>query len=95
MVCASDDLIAYATAGSEGTRMPRVSWEYLSRWQVRLPDAGAIANLQRVVAPLLQAGSHLTVESRALASLRSLLLPKLLSGELRVRAAEKLVEETV
>ena len=32
-------------------------------------------------------------ESRTLATLRDTLLPKLISGELRVRAAERLIED--
>jgi hypothetical protein len=36
---------------------------------------------------------HTIVECRALAALRDALLPRLLSGELRVNMAEKLVED--
>lgn len=39
--------------------------------------------------------SALCAESANLATLRDTLLPRLISGELRIRAAEKLVEETV
>jgi len=35
------------------------------------------------------------LETRTLASLREMLLPKLLSGEVRVGQAEKLVEQAV
>ena len=93
-VCASDEVIDYATAGSEGTRMPRVSWDYLSRYEVRLPASAGRRKLQERMAPLLDFGMQLTAESRILANLRDTLLPKLLSGELRVRDAESLVETT-
>jgi len=94
-VCASDEVIDYATAGSEGTRMPRVSWDYLSRLELPMPDHDQRIALQAEVAPLLELGMALSSEARRLAALRDALLPKLLSGELRVRDAEQLVEEVV
>lgn len=94
-VCASDEVIDYATAGSEGTRMPRVSWDYLSRLELPMPDYDQRIALQAEVAPLLELGMALSSEARRLAALRDALLPKLLSGELRVRDAEQLVEEVV
>ena len=39
--------------------------------------------------------SAMVAESRTLEKLRDALLPKLMSGELRVRDAEKLVEDVV
>ena len=38
---------------------------------------------------------ELLLESRTLASLRDLLLPKLISGELRIKDGERLMERTV
>jgi type I restriction enzyme S subunit len=45
--------------------------------------------------PLRQRQWASLVENRSLAALRDALLPKLMSGELRVRDAEKQVEEVV
>jgi type I restriction enzyme S subunit len=94
-VCASDEVIDYASAGSEGTRMPRVSWDYLSRFEVPVPDPDRRQALQAQVSPLLELGISLTVESDRLAAVRDALLPRLLSGELRVRDAESIVGEAV
>jgi type I restriction enzyme S subunit len=44
-----------------------------------------------IVAPLDNRGDHATEESRTLATLRSTLLPKLVSGELRVKDAERFI----
>jgi type I restriction enzyme S subunit len=44
------------------------------------------------VAPFLNAVFQNSRQSRTLTGLRDALLPKLLSGELRIRDAEKLVE---
>jgi len=92
-VLASDEVIEYASAGSEGTRMPRVSWDYLSRYEVAVPSFRQ--ELQTRIAPLLELGMKLTNESEAVATLRDTLLPKLVSGELRVRDAEDFVSEAV
>lgn len=94
-VCASDEVIEYASAGSEGTRMPRVSWEYLARYTVPLPGPQGRQRLEALIAPLLELGMGLTVESDSLIALRDTLLPKLMSGELRVRDAERVVEDTL
>ena len=94
-VCASDDVIEYASAGSEGTRMPRVSWEYLARYEVPLPGPQGRQRLEARIAPLLEFGVGLTVESDSLIDLRDALLPNLMSGELRVRDAEHLIEDAV
>jgi len=95
VVCASDEVVDYASRGSEGTRMPRVSWDYLSRFRVPLPADADLVGLDRRIAPLLHLGTHLPPESIALARLRDTLLPKLVSGELGVRDAESLVEAVV
>ena len=44
------------------------------------------------VEPLLSKQALVTTESKTLTTLRDTLLPKLISGELRVKAAEKIVE---
>jgi type I restriction enzyme S subunit len=95
VVCASDEVVDYASRGSEGTRMPRVSWDYLSRFRVPLPADADLVGLDRRIAPLFHLGIHLPLESIALARLRDTLLPKLVSGELGVRDAESLVEAVV
>lgn len=88
----SDALFEYATNGSAGTRMPRVSWDYLSKWVVSMPAEECLGELSAITTPLIQLGSQLCRESPALASLRDTLLPELLSGRLRIPEAEELVE---
>jgi type I restriction enzyme S subunit len=95
IICSSDEVINYASSGSHGTRMPRVSWDYLSAWQCPMPDEDTVQTIQQLVEPMLQQAVHLTHESILLAQLRDALLPKLLSGELRVHNAESLVKAAV
>jgi type I restriction enzyme, S subunit len=57
-----------------------------------VPPQSVIATFDCVAQALLQRNHHSSVENAALADLRDRLLPKLLSGEVRVRDAEKVVE---
>ncbi len=90
VVCASDDVIAYASSAPEGTRMPRVSWDFLGRWRVRIPEEDDMRRLEATLRPLLALGGQLMGESATLAATRDALLPRLLSGELRPRVARHL-----
>ena len=57
-----------------------------------VPPPPVLDAFKKQVAPLYQRIVSNLQESRTLAALRDALLPKLLSGELRVPAAAKLVE---
>jgi type I restriction enzyme S subunit len=87
----SDEFVEHTNAGSTGTKMPRTSWPEMARYAIALPPesvAGALTEwLQRSVERII-AGIH---ESRTLAAVRDALLPKLISGELRVRDADKFI----
>ncbi|MCS6997659.1 MAG: restriction endonuclease subunit S, partial [Casimicrobiaceae bacterium] len=79
-----DAFIEHTNALSTGTKMPRTSWADMSRYPVALPSNALVQALDSVVRPLVDrivAGVH---QSRALAALRDTLLPKLISGKLRV-----------
>jgi type I restriction enzyme, S subunit len=51
--------------------------------------------LNRIAEPLFQVAYHNTRQSQTLETLRDILLPMLLSGELRVKDAERLIGATV
>jgi type I restriction enzyme S subunit len=53
---------------------------------------GLIDSFEETVGPLFGRIHSNLEESRTLAQIRDLLLPKLMSGEIRLREAEKLVE---
>lgn len=93
LVClaSSTEFVEYASAAAEGTRMPRVSWNYLGRYALPLPPlwlADQFTSLARPLFDKIVAGVH---ESRTLAALRDALLPQLLSGAIRLRDAERVV----
>ena len=76
--------------GSSGRQ--RVPAESLSHYLVPTPTRDVAERFRQFVEPLFSRASRSARESRALAALRDTLLPKLISGELRVKDAEDLVE---
>lgn len=81
----SAEFVDYTNAGSTGTKMPRTSWAEMARYRIVRPDA-LIADVftERVGALVsrLLASIH---ESRTLTAVRDTLLPKLVSGQLRIQ----------
>jgi type I restriction enzyme S subunit len=84
------DFAIQAMNGSSGRQ--RVPSESLSHYLLAMPNAELAAFFGQVVKPLFNRASMSARESRTLAALRDTLLPKLLSGELRVKDAEKIAE---
>ncbi|MGA2279872.1 MAG: type I restriction endonuclease subunit S [Verrucomicrobiota bacterium] len=71
-----------------------LGFEAITRCKVALPPEILVAKFSELIQPLIGRIIANIDESRTLAALRDALLPKLLSGELRVLAAVKLVEAT-
>jgi len=70
---------------ADGGAYPAVRPEIIGAMQVALPnEPGILDAFHRICAPLLVRAESNRAESRTLATLRDTLLPKLLSGELRV-----------
>ncbi len=85
--------VEYTNAGSTGTKMPRTSWGDMARYEVVLPPEPIVAALTDLVQPLVERAIAAIHESRTLAALRDALLPKLISGEIRVKDAEPFLKE--
>ena len=88
----SDHFVTYTDQTSAGTRMPRTSWKIMSQYVICMPPSELVTAYQEAVQPLLDkivVGIH---SNTSLASLRDTLLPKLLSGQIRVSQAERVVE---
>ncbi|MEN9666066.1 MAG: hypothetical protein RLZZ326_2429 [Planctomycetota bacterium] len=79
--------------GSSGRQ--RVPVEALGHFRVASPPSEIALRFGRNVSPLFHHARLLADEIVTLATLRDTLLPKLLSGEVRVPEAEKAVEEAV
>jgi type I restriction enzyme S subunit len=78
-------------AADKATTMGHVKRSHLSEWPLAIPGPGLLEVANELIEPLYL-GIHLNERTNfTLATLRDTLLPKLMSGELRVRDAEKLV----
>ena len=92
-VISSDAFVEHTNSGSSGTRMPRTNWSDMAAYEMPLPPAAVSAEFEAIVKPWrdrIVAGIH---ENQSLAALRDSLLPRLMSGELRVGDARAQVEE--
>ena len=91
----SVEFVNYTDAASTGTKMPRTNWKDISKFKVALPPESLAEKFTEQINPLIDRIIANINESRTLATLRDTLLPKLLSGELRIPEAEKMVEGVV
>lgn len=78
---------------ADGGAYPAVRPEVVASQPLVVPSPAVLDAFSSFVSPLLERFAQAEVESGTLGELRDYLLPKLLSGEVRVRDAEKLVGE--
>jgi type I restriction enzyme S subunit len=71
----------------------RLATDLISNVLVRLPDPSLQAVTCNRLTHLVALGARCRSENRTLTELRDTLLPKLMSGEIRVRDAERIVED--
>jgi type I restriction enzyme S subunit len=93
MTISSDDFVAYTDMSSTGTKMPRTNWSDMSGYQMTIPPPVVAAAFNSLVYPFVAKIQENILRSIKLAGIRDTLLPKLISGELRMKDAEKIVEE--
>ena len=87
----SDAIIQHCDRTSTGTKMPRTNWNDLARFVVAIPQREVAEAFTKQFKPIIDRIHQGIQESRTLAALRDALLPKLISGELRVPDAERIV----
>ncbi|MFI0877889.1 restriction endonuclease subunit S [Streptomyces parvus] len=80
---------------SNGSTFLELSRKNFKAMQIRLPERSEIEGFAQKVAPLHASAAQFSKENRTLATLRDTLLPQLMSGRLRVKDAEKIVEDQV
>jgi type I restriction enzyme, S subunit len=85
-------VFATLTTGTSGSHQ-RVKPESLLELDWVVPSEPVIERFTSLTIPLLKRISENLQESKTLTALRDTLLPKLISGELRVKDADRLVEE--
>ena len=89
----SAEFVEYTNAGSTGTKMPRTSWAEMARYKIVLPPQAVARAFTERLQPFVDRIIAAVHESRTLAALRDTLLPKLISGKLSVKDAERFLKE--
>ena len=96
LACLSSDVfVNYTDQTSTGTKMPRTSWKTMGQYKICLPPEQVARAFQSLAQPLIERVSANIHESRTLAQTRDLLLPKLMSGKIRLGEAEKAMEAVI
>jgi type I restriction enzyme S subunit len=89
----STEFVEHTNAGSTGTKMPRTRWTDMAHYKIALPPHAIAQAFTQYLRPSMDriiAGIH---ESRPLSQLRDTLLPKLISGKLRLPVVRYQVED--
>jgi type I restriction enzyme, S subunit len=79
-------------AAGKATTMGHIQRHHLSDAKVVLPPSELLEALDGLMTPLVDRPWRRNVQSRTLAALRDTLLPKLISGEIRVPLAERMLK---
>ena len=88
-VClSSDGFVDYTDRTSTGTRMPRTSWRTMGQYRICLPSEDVAGAFQGLAQPLIDCIGANIHEASFLAQFRDLLIPKLISGQIRLRTDE-------
>lgn len=82
-----------AIAQSKATTMGHIQRHHLDEAIVILPDEEVLKQADEIVSPIFDKAVAVRLENQTLAALRDSLLPKLMSGELRVGEAQDQVTE--
>ncbi len=82
-------------AAGKATTMGHIQRHHLTDAKVVLPTKASVKIGTHVVGPMLDASWKLKVQSRTLTQLLDALLPKMISGEMRVRDAKRIATEAV
>jgi type I restriction enzyme S subunit len=90
---ATKDFRNHALSYCNGTTVLHMSMKALSEYQFRIPDIAQAEKTSIQMRSLFARSDQVRNENLILAELRDTLLPKLMSGEIRLRDAEKVVED--
>jgi type I restriction enzyme S subunit len=91
----TDEFVDYLTVNAEGSAYPAVRPETFERAPIFVPPSAVLDAFECAVGDMLALCARNDQQSRTLAALRDTLLPGLLSGEIRLREAEKAVGQAV
>jgi len=79
-----EETIAWANQYSAGTKMPVIKGDLFLTMPVSIPKEDVLKRLEEIINPMLEEIKNLTVQNFNLKKTRDLLLPKLVTGEIRI-----------
>ena len=79
-----DAFFEYVMTGAKGCKMPRGDKQHIMNWTIDLPEPEYWADIATQLGAVDQSLAYNRVESINLSNLRDTLLPKLMSGELKI-----------
>lgn len=85
MLLFSDGFVGHTDRTSAGTKMPRTNWQDMAAYGVAVPPDHVVDHFEGTVGPMLAWIQSAIHECRHLAAVRDYLLPRLLSGAVRVQ----------
>ena len=88
MIASSDDFVAQSVQTSQGTKMPRANWNVLKEYKVVIPPNDLLKRFDDIVKSMIENIHNLSAKNRNLKYQRDLLLPKLISGKVKVNDEE-------
>lgn len=83
----SDDFVAHASATANGAKMPRANWQVLRNYLVAIPGGEVADRFSELIAGIISQQQALVFQIQNLRRTRDLLLPRMLSGQIKVEAA--------
>lgn len=83
-----------AIAADKATTMGHIQRRHLSASKVVVPDGTTFEKMDKLLSPIIERRAQLQVESRLLSEIRNCLLPKLMSGKIRVPINKEHLEVT-
>jgi len=81
----SENTVNYASMSASGTKMPVIKWRDFCDMEILMPEERIVNMFEDSTGPFYNIIIKNVEENQKLASLRDLLLPKLMSGEIRVK----------
>lgn len=92
-LCCSEAFTSHALAHTTGTTVLHLAKEAVPSFLFALPPTQLVNAFENLAAPMLTEIQGHELENESLVHLRDTLLPKLISGELRIKDAEKFLED--
>lgn len=84
----SDSFVDIAAQTANGTKMPRANWTVMAEVRLAVPPAQLSTEFSSISRHSIGTGRELMRSNRRLASIRDLLLPKLVTGEIDVSSLD-------